>query len=86
MGFYSEKGVWQQFDSPARFYSEAEMEQWDEEQNDSAAPEQKGKRKRKNKGSTTNHPDPSVEQRSRFTRFLAEQVQEDLDDAQMMDA
>ena len=37
-------------------------------------------------GSTTHHPDPSVEQRSRFTRSLAEQVQEDLDDAQMMDA
>ena len=38
----------------------------------------KGKRKRKNKGSTTNHPDPSVEQRRKFTRFLEEQVQEDL--------
>ena len=78
MGFYSEQGVWQQFDSPANFYSEAEMEQWDEEQNDGAAPAKKGKRRRKNKGSTTNHPDPSVEQRSKFTRFLAEQVQEDL--------
>ena len=66
-----DQGVGQQFDSPASFYSEADLEQWDEEQND-------GKRRRKNKGSTTIHPDPSVEQRSKFTRFLAEQVQEDL--------